>query len=141
MGAVHRIMERAVRKKRNYILDQANIYKNGHVKKMGPFEGFHRRAVVVVPVEEEYTRRNSKKIFSSQLKRSKNSDFLTWIRKEKKQKEGGRKITFDNEMKWKAAMSLPEEEDGLFEKIEYLDLGLCLKIRFKIFFWSCFFFV
>ena len=77
MGAVHRIMERAVRKKRNYILDQANIYKNGHVKKMGPFEGFHRRAVVVVPVEEEYTRRNSKKIFSSQLKRSKNSDFLT----------------------------------------------------------------
>ena len=31
-------------------------------------------------------------------------------------------------------MSLPEEEDGLFEKIEYLDLGLCLKIRFKIFF-------
>ena len=37
-------------------------------------------------------------------------------------------------MKWKAAMSLPEEEDGLFEKIEYLDLGLCLKIWFKIFF-------
>jgi len=99
MGAVHRIMERAVRKKRNYILDQANIYKNGHLKKMGPFEGFHRRAVVVVPDEEEYNRR-----------------------KEKKQKEGGRKITFDNEMKWKAAMSLPEEEDGLFEKIEYLDL-------------------
>lgn len=59
MGAVHRIMERAVRKKRNYILDQANIYKNGHLKKMGPFEGFHRRAVVVVPDEEEYTRRNS----------------------------------------------------------------------------------
>ena len=41
-------------------------------------------------------------------------------RKEKKQGEGGRKITYDNEMKWKAAMSLPEEDDGLFEKIEFL---------------------
>lgn len=100
MGAVLRIMERAVRKKRNYILDQANIYKNGHVKKMGPFQGFHRRAVVVVPSEEEYERR-----------------------KEKKQKEGGRKITYDNNMKWKAAMSLPDEDEGLFEKIDWLDLG------------------
>ena len=25
-------------------------------------------------------------------------------------------------MKWKAAMSLPEKDDNLFEKIEYLDL-------------------
>merc|ERR1719238_1571903 len=25
-------------------------------------------------------------------------------------------------MKWKAAMSLPEEDEGLFEKIEWLDL-------------------
>ena len=39
MGAVLRIMERCHRKKRNYILDQANIYVNGHSKKMGPFEG------------------------------------------------------------------------------------------------------
>ena len=29
MGAVLRIMERCHRKKRNYILDQANIYING----------------------------------------------------------------------------------------------------------------
>lgn len=100
MGAVLRIMERAVRKKRNYILDQANIYKNGHIKKMGPFQGFHRRAVVVVPSEEEYEKR-----------------------KEKKQKEGGRKITYDNNMKWKAAMSLPDEDEGLFEKIDWLDLA------------------
>lgn len=99
MGAVLRVMERANRKKRNYILDQANIYRNGHVKKMGPFEGFHRRAVVVVPSNEEYERR-----------------------KEKKQKDGGRKITHENMMKWKAAMSLPEKDDNLFEKIEYLDL-------------------
>lgn len=57
MGSVLRIMERANRKKRNYILDQANIYRNGHVKKMGPFEGFHRRCIVVVPSDEEYERR------------------------------------------------------------------------------------
>ena len=42
MGAVLRIMERCHRKKRNYILDQANIYVNGHSKKMGPFEGKRR---------------------------------------------------------------------------------------------------
>jgi len=99
MGSVLRIMERANRKKRNYILDQANIYRNGHVKKMGPFEGFHRRCIVVVPSDEEYERR-----------------------KQKKQSEGGRKITNENMMKWKAAMSLPEKDDNLFEKIEYLDL-------------------
>ena len=40
----------------------------------------------------------------------------------KKQSEGGRKITNENMMKWKAAMSLPEKDDNLFEKIEYLDL-------------------
>jgi hypothetical protein len=79
---------------------KANIYRNGHTKKMGPFQGFHRRCVIVVPGEEEYERR-----------------------KEKKQKEGGRKITYDNQMKWKAAMSLPESDDELFEKIDYLDLG------------------
>lgn len=67
---------------------------------MGPFQGFHRRAVVVVPSEEEYEKR-----------------------KEKKQKEGGRKITYDNNMKWKAAMSLPDEDEGLFEKIDWLDLA------------------
>ena len=99
MGAVLRIMERCHRKKRNYILDQANIYVNGHSKKMGPFEGFHRRAVVCVPTEEEYERR-----------------------KEKKVKEGGRKITHDSSMKWKAAMTLPENDSGLFEQIDFLDL-------------------
>jgi len=99
MGAVLRIMERCHRKKRNYILDQANIYINGHSKKMGPFEGFHRRAVVCVPSEEEYEKR-----------------------KEKKVKEGGRKITHDSSMKWKAAMTLPEKDSGLFEQIDYLDL-------------------
>ena len=62
MGAVLRIMERCHRKKRNYILDQANIYVNGHSKKMGPFEGFHRRAVVCVPSEEEYEIRKDKKV-------------------------------------------------------------------------------
>ena len=76
MGAVLRIMERCHRKKRNYILDQveleslikvdffckANIYINGHSKKMGPFEGFHRRAVVCVPSEEEYEKRKEKKV-------------------------------------------------------------------------------
>ena len=62
MGAVLRIMERCHRKKRNYILDQANIYVNGHSKKMGPFEGFHRRAVVFVPSEEEYELRKEKKV-------------------------------------------------------------------------------
>ena len=65
---------------------------------MGPFQGFHRRAVVVVPSEEEYERR-----------------------KEKKQKEGGRKITYDNNMKWKAAMSLPDEdEDAVFYRTDPL---------------------
>ena len=71
MGAVLRIMERCHRKKRNYILDQANIYVNGHSKKMGPFEGFHRRAVVCVPSEEEYEIRKEKKVsfsFSAYVK-------------------------------------------------------------------------
>ena len=42
------------------------------------FKGFHRLAVVLVPSEEDYDKR-----------------------KEKKVKEGGRKITYDSMMKWK----------------------------------------
>lgn len=38
-------------------------------------------------------------------------------------KEGGRKITHDSSMKWKAAMTLPEKDSGLFEQIDYLDLN------------------
>jgi len=56
-------------------------------------------AVVLVPSEEDYDKR-----------------------KEKKVKEGGRKITYDSMMKWKAAMTLPQEDSGLFEKIDFLDL-------------------
>ena len=81
---------------------------------MGPFEGFHRRAVVCVPDEEEYERRKEKKVCFKKI-----TDKILFSQV----KAGGRKITHDSSMKWKAAMTLPEKDGGLFEQIDYLDLG------------------
>lgn len=78
MKCLNKFFEIAPRRKRNYVLDQVrdvifgnsvvelvtfslgfqtNVYPNAQRRKMRNFESFHRKAVVVVPNEEEFLRR------------------------------------------------------------------------------------
>ncbi|XP_022091036.1 heterogeneous nuclear ribonucleoprotein U-like protein 1 [Acanthaster planci] len=58
---LHRFFEIAPTRKRNYILDQTNVYQTARERKMRPFNGFSRKAVVVVPTDDEYRRRIEKR--------------------------------------------------------------------------------
>lgn len=52
-----KLIQIAPRKKRNFILDQSNVYSSAQRRKLLPFKGFSRKAVVVVPSEEEWKNR------------------------------------------------------------------------------------
>ncbi|XP_073231333.1 uncharacterized protein [Porites lutea] len=54
---LHRLFELAPTKKRNYILDQTNVYLSAQKKKIRPFEGFSRKAIVCIPTQEELRKR------------------------------------------------------------------------------------
>ncbi|KAJ7382761.1 hypothetical protein OS493_033047 [Desmophyllum pertusum] len=54
---LHRLFELAPSKKRNYILDQTNVYLSAQKKKIRPFEGFSRKAIVCIPSQEELKKR------------------------------------------------------------------------------------
>jgi heterogeneous nuclear ribonucleoprotein U-like protein 1 len=42
---------------RYYLAQQTNVYPSAQRRKMRPFEGFQRKAVVIVPTDEEFKRR------------------------------------------------------------------------------------
>uniref|UniRef100_A0A8C2FSW9 Si:ch211-107m4.1 n=1 Tax=Cyprinus carpio TaxID=7962 RepID=A0A8C2FSW9_CYPCA len=54
---VSQLTRRAAAQRRNYILDQANIYQSARRHKMLCFHGYRRRAVVVLPPDEVWRRR------------------------------------------------------------------------------------
>nr|CAH7718709.1 unnamed protein product [Callosobruchus chinensis] len=59
--AMSRLHWMASQRRRNYILDQTNVYPSAQRRKLQPFEGFKRKAVIIVLGDEEQARRQALK--------------------------------------------------------------------------------
>ncbi|CAL1539438.1 unnamed protein product [Lymnaea stagnalis] len=94
---LNRLIEIAARKKRNYIIDQTNVYASARRRKMQPFEGFQRKAVVVLPTDE---------VFKNRVK--------------ERTDEEGKDITENAVNEMKANFTLPEEGQ-CFETVIYTE--------------------
>ncbi|GAB0091042.1 hypothetical protein DMENIID0001_058390 [Sergentomyia squamirostris] len=94
------LQEMAQKRRRNYILDQTNVFASAQRRKMKGFGDFKRIAVIVVPDDEEYKKRVAGK------------------------KEGGSKdeVTENVLNEMKANFSLPSSDLGWFDEIKYPDL-------------------
>lgn len=96
---LNKMLQLASKRKRNYILDQTNVYPSAQRRKMRPFEGFQRKAVVIVPTDDEFKRRCDER------------DRLE-----------GKEIPDSAVLEMKANFQLPEV-GGIFDEVEFIELG------------------
>ena len=94
------LLEIAAKRRRNYILDQTNVYPTAQKRKMAFFNGFQRKAVVIVPADEEAKVRNEKRI-----------------------KEEGKDVPDSAVMEMKANFKIPTVDDT-FSEVEFPELEL-----------------
>ncbi|XP_063793901.1 heterogeneous nuclear ribonucleoprotein U-like protein 1 isoform X2 [Pseudophryne corroboree] len=95
---LNQLIQIASRRKRNYILDQTNVYATAQRRKMRPFEGFQRKAVIICPTDE---------------------DLLDRI--VKRTDEEGKDVPDHAVLEMKANFSLPEAGEFL-EEVIYIEL-------------------
>ncbi|XP_003381796.1 putative SPRY domain protein [Trichinella spiralis] len=94
-----KLLQMACKKKRNYIIDATNVFSVARKRKLAAFRDFQRKAIVIVPSEEEYARRL--------MHQSKN---------------GTTQVPADALLEMKAGFSLPTMRDGQFTDIEFVEL-------------------
>ncbi|XP_063931032.1 heterogeneous nuclear ribonucleoprotein U-like protein 1 isoform X2 [Zophobas morio] len=97
--SLNKLIEIAALRRRNYIIDQPNVYPSAQRRKLRPFEGFKRRAVVVVVGDEEQAKRQSLQ-----------------------EAEGGKDVPDSTVLDMKANMSLPQKGDWL-DEVVYMGVG------------------
>ncbi|XP_075692322.1 heterogeneous nuclear ribonucleoprotein U-like protein 1 [Rhinoderma darwinii] len=95
---LNQLIQIAARRKRNYILDQTNVYATAQRRKMRPFDGFHRKAIVICPTDENLRDRIVKRT-----------------------DEEGKDVPDHAVLEMKANFSLPEPGDFL-EEVIYIEL-------------------
>lgn len=94
------LLEIAAKRRRNYILDQTNVYPTAQKRKMAFFNGFQRKAVVIVPTDEEAK-----------------------VRTEKRIREEGKDVPDSAVMEMKANFKIPSVDDT-FSEVEFPELQL-----------------
>nr|KAG5714719.1 hypothetical protein BaRGS_000207 [Batillaria attramentaria] len=87
------------RRKRNYILDQTNVYASARRRKMKFFNGFYKVAAVVQPEDIEMQRRSHKRTV-----------------------EDGKMVPESAVLEMKANFTIPEERENLFDRIDFVEL-------------------
>lgn len=90
---LNQLIKIASNNKRNYILDQTNVYGSAQKRKMRPFEGFQRKAIVICPTDWDLKERSMK------------------------QAEEGKDVPDHAVLEMKANFTLPEAGDCLDEVI------------------------
>ncbi|XP_050722479.1 heterogeneous nuclear ribonucleoprotein U-like protein 1 isoform X2 [Eriocheir sinensis] len=95
---LNKLLELAYKRRRNFIVDQTNVYPSAQRRKMKGFAGFKRRAVVICPTDEDLKKRT-----------------------EKREKEEGKDVPEKAVLEMKANFKLPEEGE-LFDSVEFIEV-------------------
>jgi heterogeneous nuclear ribonucleoprotein U-like protein 1 len=95
------LLKIAAKRRRNYILDQTNIYSKARKEKMSNFSGFKRKALVIVQTEEDAK-----------------------FRAEKKLQEEGKDVSDDSAVLLKKSNFKIPSVDDTFSEVEFSDLAL-----------------
>lgn len=95
---LNKLLELSYKRRRNFIIDQTNVYPSAQRRKMKGFAGFKRRAVVICPTDEDLKKRT-----------------------EKRENEEGKDVPDKAVLEMKANFKLPEEGD-LFDSVEFVEL-------------------
>ncbi|CAH0547849.1 unnamed protein product [Brassicogethes aeneus] len=96
--SINKILEWACQRRRNYIIDQTNVFPSAQRRKLRPFEGFKRQAVVIVVSDEEQAKRQSLQ-----------------------EAQDGKDVPDSTILEMKAIMSLPEKCEWV-DEIVFTDL-------------------
>ena len=96
----NKLLELASSRRRNYILDQTNVFPTARGKKMKPFSGFQCKAIVVVPSDDEFRRRV-----------------------QAREAKDGKEVPDAAVLNMKANFVLPDFEETFFSSVFYTELS------------------
>ncbi|XP_066970819.1 heterogeneous nuclear ribonucleoprotein U-like protein 1 isoform X2 [Macrobrachium rosenbergii] len=97
---LNKLLEISYQRKRNFIIDQTNVYPSARRRKMKGFPGFYRRAVVLIPDDAEFQRRTEKQI-----------------------RQEGKNVPDSAVLEMKANFTIPEVDDEIFDAVDFVELN------------------